>query len=214
MGVSMRLPGKRGVSLRENGAVEASAWRPFMWRVLAVLVIGTLLAKWTWVLFAPRSAQVLPAMLPSTGFQAEHLFGSAAVSAVTVQAALPNVRLVGVFAGTPGFAVLELDGKRQLGLATGHEIVAGAKLVEVAIDYVVIERGGVRQQIQLEGKTSAIKSAATTVQAIPLPGVVPVAVAVSAPVAISASSANATAESSAELAEQIQERKTRGRGGL
>jgi general secretion pathway protein C len=56
--------------------------------------------------------------------------------------------------------VLELDGKRQLSVATGNEITPGNRLVKVAIDHVVIERGGVRQQIFLEGKATAIKSAA------------------------------------------------------
>ena len=156
----MQLLEIRGMSLRTSG-VLGTAWGVFMWRVLAVLVIGAMLAHWIWVLFAPRSAQVLPAALPAADFHAEHLFGIAAASGVTVHASLPNVRLVGVFAGTPGFAVLELDGKRQLGVATGHEIVAGAKLVEVAIDHVVIERGGVRQQLRMTGMapdTAAVAS--------------------------------------------------------
>jgi hypothetical protein len=71
------------------------------------------------------------------------------VSKAAIPAVMPGIRLVGVFAGTPGFAVFELDGKRQLGLATGHEIVAGAKLINVAGDHVVIERDGVAQQILL-----------------------------------------------------------------
>jgi type II secretory pathway component PulC len=131
--------------------------------MLAVLVIGALLANWTWVLLAPNSASVLPAVEPVPDLQTGHLFGIAAASGSVSQAVLPNVRLVGVFAGTPGFAVLELDGKRQVGLSTGREIIAGAKLVEVAIDHVVIERGGVRQQIQLSGKDSAIKSAVSSI---------------------------------------------------
>lgn len=175
----MLLLGVREMLLRTNG-VPGTAWSAFMWRVLAVLVIGAMLAHWTWVLFAPSSELVLPAALPASGFHAEHLFGSAAVSGVTVQAALPNVRLVGVFAGSPGFAVLELDGKRQVGLTTGREIVAGTKLVEVAIDHVVIERNGVRQQIRLTGKAPATSNAAASVQPIPLTGVVPVVIAASA----------------------------------
>jgi len=129
---------------------------------LAVLVIGAMLAHWTWVLFAPRSASVLPAAQAVADLQSEHLFGIAAVKAGAAQVALPNVRLVGVFAGAPGFAIMELDGKRQLGLATGREIVAGTRLVEVAADHAVIERDGVRQQIQLERKTLPVKPVATT----------------------------------------------------
>lgn len=148
------------VLLRTNREVISAASGPFIWRVVAVLVIGALLAQWAWELFAPRSVPALPAIQLSSDFQAGHLFGIAPVSVQTVMPVMPNVRLIGVFAGSPGFAVLELDGKRQLGMAVGREIVQGAKLVEVAVDYVVIERGGVRQQIQLEGKDSAIKRAA------------------------------------------------------
>lgn len=148
-------------SPRLNGAAVASARATLMWRIVAVLVIGALLAHWVWVLCAPRSASVRPAALTAAGAKAELLFGVAAASSVTgVQSVLPNVRLVGVFAGTPGFAVLELDGRRQVGLASGGEIAAGAKLVEVASDHVVIERDGVRQQIALEGNTAALKNAA------------------------------------------------------
>lgn len=170
-----------------------------MWRMLAVLVIGAQLAHWTWVLFAPGSASVLPAKLPDADYRAERLFGIAAVSSVSVAPVMPNVRLIGVFAGKPGFAILELDGKRQLGLATGREIVAGAKLVEVAIDHVTIERDGVRQQIQLQGKTSAIRSAAAaSVQAVPVAA------------AMHASAANAASG----VDPAMQPRMMPGRGGL
>lgn len=144
----MQLFDVRETSLR---TVPGTAWHELIWRVLAVLVIVPVLAHWTWVLFAPGSGSVLPAVLPTSDVQTGQLFGNAA--AVTAQAVMPNVRLIGVFAGVPGFAVLELDGKRQLGLATGHEIVLGVKLIEVAIDHAVIGHDGVRQRIQLEDKT-------------------------------------------------------------
>ncbi|MDO8349946.1 MAG: type II secretion system protein N [Gallionella sp.] len=198
----MRLPEIQGVSLRVRGTVE---WIAFIWRVLAVLVMGAMLANWTWVIFAPRGKAVLPAMQTDAVFSAEHLFGIAAVSSVTAQSALPNVRLVGVFAGTPGFAILELNGKHQLGLAVGQDVVAGAKLVEVAIDHVVIERSGVRQQIAFEGKTTAIKSTtAASVQTIPMP----ISVSVIAPVVASVLSASAVPDTAAKLY------MPHGRGGL
>jgi type II secretory pathway component PulC len=126
------------------------AWGALAWRLLAMLVIMTMMVHWVWVLFVPRSVSVLPAAFSTSNSHVEQLFGSVLpASTSAVPSVMSGVRLVGVFAGTLGFAVLELDGKRQLGLATGHEIVAGAKLVEVAKDHVVIERGGVRQQILL-----------------------------------------------------------------
>ncbi len=133
-------------------SMNAGISSEYIWRILAVLVIAALLAHWTWVLFAPQSASVLPAAQPVGDFQAEHLFGIAPASGVATQAILPEGKLVGVVAGKPGFAILELDGKRQVGYATGKEIVAGTKLVEVANDHVVIEQGGARQRIPLEDK--------------------------------------------------------------
>lgn len=150
-----------------------------MWRVLALLVMATMLAHWTWVLFAPRSGSVLPAAEIASNFEAERLFGSVAAPGVPVQASLPGVRLVGVFSGNPGFAVLELDGKRQLGLATGGEIVAGTRLVEVDKDLVVIEHGGIRQQIRLESKAAAVNPGqpVSAARAAPPVGAVPDAAA-------------------------------------
>lgn len=139
-----------------------------IWRLLAVLVLAAMLAHWIWLLFTPGSASILPTMQAPGEFQAERLFGVASVSAVG--SALSNVRLLGVFAGNPGFAVLELDGKRQRGLATGKEVIAGSKLVEVATDHVVIESGGVRQQLLLEGRSSAINSAkSASLRLVPSP---------------------------------------------
>ena len=154
----------KGLSLPANTALA--------WRVLAVLVIAAMLAKWTWQLLVPAGDAVLPAIQTSSAGQTAHLFGTAAVSGVTVAA--PNIKLVGVFA--PDFAILEIDGKKQLGLATGREIAAGSKLLEVAGDHVVIEQGGIRQNIVLEGKAAAIKSAqaATMAPADPPPVTEPV----------------------------------------
>ena len=207
----MRLLGKQILSSSAAGASTA-----LLWRVLAVLVIGAMLAKWTWVVFAPRSPSVLPAVPPSSsGLQAERLFGVAAASSVTVATAMPNARLVGVFAGTPGFAIIELDGKRQVGIATGKEIVAGAKLVEVAMDHVVIERGGMRQQLPLEGKSSAIKSAAAAlVQTVPQPAAVatPVASAASPPTVHTTADPNVNAAT--KNWQETQQRLMRDRGGF
>ena len=101
---------------RENGTLLAS----ILWRVLGAVVLGIVLARWSWLLFAPHATAV--AVVPEHGAMMEtgRLFG-VAVSAVPASsvsssegAALPNARLVGVFAariGQPGFAVLKLDDK-------------------------------------------------------------------------------------------------------
>ncbi len=163
------------------------------WRVLGALLLGGLLARWTWLLLAPNTAVVMPLAPPASGVQAERLFG-VAVSAVTPQAALPDVKLVGVFAGHPGFAVLELDGKRQMGLAAGGDVVAGVKLIEVAFDHVILERDGVRHRILLEEKSATVTGAASAqsvAQPILLQSVVQEAAGVVVPSASAVSGANA-----------------------
>ncbi|MBI3903314.1 MAG: hypothetical protein HY306_10325 [Nitrosomonadales bacterium] len=137
-----------GVSLRGG----------FFWRALGALVLGALLAKWSWMLFAPHAAVVAVAPGHEAAVEAGQLFGAVAVGAPAAQVGIaPDVHLVGVFApsgaGRPGFAVLELDGKNQVGLALGESTPSGAKLVEVHADYVLLERDGARQQVNLEGKT-------------------------------------------------------------
>jgi len=79
---------------------------------------------------------------------AERLFG--------VNVATPgqmNLALIGVFAGRNGFAVFEVDGKRQIGVPIGGEIAPGMKLLEAASDHVIVGESGARQRVDLRGAT-------------------------------------------------------------
>ena len=133
----------------------------FVWYGIGALIVGLLLARWTWVLFAPHTLDVLPPKPDTTGEVSSMLFGAVAVSSVgaTTGASLSNVRLLGVFSGQHGFAVLRLDDKRQLGVALGEEVVKGTRLVEVAADHVVLDYNGVLQRVNLENKFAENKGA-------------------------------------------------------
>ena len=133
------------------------------WRLMGALVLGVVLARWSWALFAPHATAV--AVVPEHGATVEtgQLFGKAAsgISASgvspSVGAALPNVHLVGVFAariGQPGFAVLKLDDKQQLGVVVGGEVASGTRLLEVHPNYVLLERAGLQQRVNLEEKAA------------------------------------------------------------
>lgn len=94
----------------------------------------------------------------TTAVESGRLFGVAA-STVSPAAglALPDVRLIGVFSprvGQPGFAVLKLNDKQQVGVAVGEGVAPGTKLMEVHPDYVLLERAGVQQRVDLEGKSA------------------------------------------------------------
>ncbi|TXT24700.1 MAG: hypothetical protein FD134_1422 [Gallionellaceae bacterium] len=154
----MAVRGSTGLAGGETGG--ASSRLPLLWGVLGALVLGALLAKWAWVLFAPRATAVAVAPEHGAAAEAGRLFGVAIIAASAVSAAeaasWPNVRLVGVFAGgagRSGFAVLKLDDKRQAGVAVGGSVLPGVRLAEVHPGYVLLERGGVQRRVELEEKS-------------------------------------------------------------
>ena len=103
---------------------------------------------------APPSTVI--AIVPGHGVSenAGRLFGvaTAGLPAAATAAALPNVKLVGVFApnsGHSGFAVLKLDEQHQVGAVVGGSVASGVKLLEVHADHVVLESSGVRQKVEM-----------------------------------------------------------------
>lgn len=136
---------------------------------MAAVVAAILLARWTWILFAPQAPEVL--VEPTISHEKTgRLFGEVASGVAAQTLAAANLELVGVFSGTRGFAVFELDGKKQLGVPLGGELQPGVRLVEVNSDHVVIEKGSVRQKLMLEQNQKAISSAAAAVvQSPPVP---------------------------------------------
>ena len=138
---------------------------PVSWRGAGALVIGVLLARWTWILFAPHTLAVFPAQSGVGGNVSEALFGvpSSGGDANPIEnAKLGNVQLMGVFTGKQGFAVLKLDEKTQHGIALGDEVIKGTRLVEVDADHVVLEHDGIRQQVNLEIKVSKTTDSSAT----------------------------------------------------
>ncbi len=134
-----------------------------LWKVTGALLLGVLLARWSWILFAPHATATASISGQVVSVEAARLFGVAVVAAPAASAievaALPNVQLAGLFAANAGktsFAVLIVDGK-QLGVALGDEVSNGLKLVEVHADHVILERAGVQHRVNLDTETAAAK---------------------------------------------------------
>ena len=151
----MRLRGGETIQESEAGAGAGVAFSLLsaVWYGLGALVLGALLAKWSWVLLGSPSTATAPVPDHSVAENAGQLFGVAITepSAANVNA-LPNVKLVGVFAsqsGQSGFAVLKLDEQHQVGAVVGESVAPGVKLLEVHADHVVLERSGVQQRVEL-----------------------------------------------------------------
>jgi general secretion pathway protein C len=128
---------------------------PLVWRLLGALLLGVLLARWSWILFAPHSSASAAVAERGVATEAVHLFGvTVNAPAPTETVVLPNVQLAGVFAANAGkssFAVLMVDGK-QVGVALGENAAPGLKLSEVHADYVLLERAGTKSRVNLDVK--------------------------------------------------------------
>lgn len=145
----------KGGCMRLNWRLAAAEGNgtTIFWRILGALLLGVLLARWSWTLFAPHAEVTASVSEHGVAAEAARLFGVAdsAVPAVEVLA-WPNVRLLGVFAagaGKASFAVFDLDGK-QVGVALGENLVSGIKLAGVHADHVLLERAGVSQRVDIE----------------------------------------------------------------
>jgi type II secretory pathway component PulC len=154
----MRIGAEKFISRVEMAGISvvtALSRLPLSWRGVGALIVGALLARWTWILFAPNTLSVFPSQSNAGGKVTEALFGvpeSGGGVNSNANAKLGNVQLVGIFTGKHGFAVLKLDEKSQRGFALGDEVIKGTKLVAVNADYVLLEHDGVTQKLNLEVK--------------------------------------------------------------
>ncbi|MES1981053.1 MAG: type II secretion system protein N [Pseudomonadota bacterium] len=168
----MQLSRVRALPAATMNARTAAAfsWIPLSWAGVGALVLGALLARWSWIFFAPQPVVAITTPEHEPAVQTGQLFGTAVSAGPTPAAegvAIPNVGLVGVFAansGRSGFAILKLENSRQAGILAGKEVVPGTKLLEVHPDYVVLERAGVQQRVQLEGKIAGASAGRSRLQ--------------------------------------------------
>lgn len=125
-----------------------------------------LLAKHAWVLFAPAEHAVPGTAIAAESVQAEQLFG--VVSTTTASASLNGIRPIGIFASRKnGFAVM-LTEAGQVGVGVGGQVVPGVRLVETHHDYVILERNGVQQRVDLSKAPTAAGSITSVRDATPV----------------------------------------------
>ncbi|MEP7154555.1 MAG: type II secretion system protein N [Betaproteobacteria bacterium] len=126
---------------------------------LLIGALGVQLGYWTWQMIAPswRDANVTrqPAAMTISPSLGRQLFGDKdGEGLVTAAPAAVNssVRLRGVFAvdgKTLSAAVVNLGGKDRT-IYLNQEFAAGTRLVEVQGEYIVINRNGVHEKIELD----------------------------------------------------------------
>jgi general secretion pathway protein C len=132
-----------------NFATTAVVW---LVMVAAIAALGVAGAYWTWAWSAPRSAPSTQVATPTVARldAAYRLFGEVPANRSAVLPGGITVKLLGLVAASgnePGYAVLQLDAKRAVAVREGGEIEPGMRVVEVNIDHIVLDRGGIRETL-------------------------------------------------------------------
>jgi general secretion pathway protein C len=125
----------------------------FIATLAAAALLGVVLAYWSWAWLAPAAEARAPAAADTApqSSSAHGLFGNAKQAA----GAASSVRLTGVAAASGdrrGYAVLRLDGKKNVAVLQGDEVEPGLRLAEVHADHIVLERNGARETLAWPGK--------------------------------------------------------------
>ena len=125
---------------------------------LLVIVLGWQLAWWTWHFITPslRNNFIAPTNTAAPDiFIGRQLFGDVGVADNTpAVSAAPQtgIRLKGVFAvdGAPLSAAVLNMGGRDLAVLLGQALSTGVTLAEVHADFVIVNRSGIRERIELD----------------------------------------------------------------
>jgi len=147
----------------QSAAIPAIAW-------LVVLSIGAWLgAGWFWRVSAPAVngaiyAPIANAANAANEIASRHLFGAIQseqqdASAPPEAAVTTDLRIMGVMTGSkhsPGFAVIQEEGKTSRSVIEGEEFLPGVRLEKVLPQGVELSRDGRREQLSLSNMQGSI----------------------------------------------------------
>ncbi|MBE0621372.1 MAG: general secretion pathway protein [Burkholderiales bacterium] len=137
--------------------------------LVAVALLGAVLAYWTWAWFAPRAEMRVEAAAAQSGSVASAgaIFGTAPRNQVAAPTGIA-IKLLGVVAasgGRRGYAVVQLEAKQVLAVHEGEDVAPGIRLAEVHAEHVILERNGLRETLALPERTVSAGSAPRSAQA-------------------------------------------------
>lgn len=149
--------------------------------LVAVALLGGVLAYWTWAWFAPRAEPRVEATAAQSGSVASAgaIFGNVPRNQVTAAPTGIAIRLLGVAAasgGRRGYAVVQLEAKQILAVHEGEDVAPGIRLAEVHADHVILERNGVRETLAWPEKKASASPAPQAAAPSPPRAAGPVAV--------------------------------------
>lgn len=120
--------------------------------VVLLVILCASATYWTLRLF--KAPQRAVSVAPPTPIRTD----SAAITSLfgTVSAVASNFQLRGIVLARPAadsVAIIAADGKPARALKTGGEIVAGASLIQIHADHIVISDNGVQKRVPLPSTT-------------------------------------------------------------
>ena len=137
--------------------------------LVAVALLGAVLAYWTWAWFAPRAEPRAQATAAQGGSVASAgaIFGTVPRTQVAAPTGIA-IRLLGVVAasgGRRGYAVVQLEAKQILAVHEGEDVAPGIRLAEVHPEQVILERNGVRETLAWPQRKGYVDPSAQAAQA-------------------------------------------------
>jgi general secretion pathway protein C len=131
----------------------------------ALVLLGMVLAYWTWAWVAPRpEPRAQPAAVAGGGVgAAQGLFGTLQRDQDVAAPTGIAIKLLGVVAaagGRRGYAVMQLEAREILAVREGEDVAPGIRLAEVHPDHVILARNGIRESLAWPQKNAAAESAA------------------------------------------------------
>ena len=152
--------GMQDISLDRSGLAQTAVVSSVT--LVALVLLGVVLAYWTWVWLGPRSEpRAQPLAEPAGGVaSATSLFGNVQQGRNIAAPTGIAINLLGVVAASGdrrGYAVVQLEGKQILAVHEREDISPGIRLAEVHADHVILERNGTRETLTWPEKKRAVK---------------------------------------------------------
>ena len=157
----------RDISLDRSGLAQTAVVSSVT--LAALLLLGVVLAYWTWVWVAPRSDPRAQPLAEATGgiASAISLFGNVQQGRNIAAPTGIAINLLGVVAASGdrrGYAVVQLEGKQVLAVHEREDIAPGIRLAEVHADHVILERNGARETLTWPEKKRAVNPLAPQIK--------------------------------------------------
>ena len=138
----------RGIQFGRSNFAQ-TAFVSFL-RLAALVLLGLVLAYWSWIWLGPRPEPRVETTAEPTGrmASANELFGRVERGAdAPTGSAIKLLGVVAAAGGKPGYAVVRLDAKQVVAVRAGEEVAPGIRLEKVFPDHVILQRNAVRETL-------------------------------------------------------------------